>query len=152
MNQTLTDFRQTFTATIGRDTSRTELPRHLLVLDALLAWSAGRRQLAPRASGSRADAVSFDHVDAKFTFCAVRVTRSAGATLEICPPTGKTLNAEERERVMSTLNGHSRGEPLVAGDRLRIGFGALKNVAAREAVLALMDDLLARDARPAARA
>jgi hypothetical protein len=38
---------------------------------------------------------------------------------------------------------------LEEGDRLRIGFGALKNVAARAAVLALMEQLLAGSGQPA---
>jgi hypothetical protein len=42
---------------------------------------------------------------------------------------------------METLNAHSRAV-LVEGDRLRIGFGALKNAAAQAAVLALMEELL----------
>jgi hypothetical protein len=50
---------------------------------------------------------------------------------------------------METLNAHSR-EVLVEGDRLRIGFGALKNATGRASVLALMDRLLAGAARPAA--
>jgi hypothetical protein len=37
---------------------------------------------------------------------------------------------------------------LVDGDRLRIGFGALKNAAAQAAVLKLMEQLLSRDSAP----
>ena len=55
----------------------------------------------------------------------------------------------DRETVLQTLNAHSR-EVLVEGDRLRIGFGALKNAAAQTAVLALMEQLLTREGRPAA--
>jgi hypothetical protein len=44
--------------------------------------------------------------------------------------------------VLETLNAHSRAV-LVEGDRLRIGFGALKNAAAQSAVLRLMERLLA---------
>ena len=49
---------------------------------------------------------------------------------------------------MQTLNAHSRAV-LVEGDRLRIGFGALKNAAAQAAVLALMEQLLAGNGEPA---
>jgi hypothetical protein len=49
---------------------------------------------------------------------------------------------------METLNANSR-QVLVEGDRLRIGFGALKNPAAREAVLALMERLLVGAGQPA---
>lgn len=145
MPQQLTDFRQTFISTIGRDTSQAELKRHVIVLDTLLAWSQAREtRLSPRLTGARQDTVSYVRAGAKSVFCSLRVTRGGGATLEICPPTGYALAAEDRERVVSTLNGYSRRNPIVAGDRLCIGFGALKNAAAREAVLALMDELLAR--------
>lgn len=148
MNQTLADFRQTFAKTIGRDTSPTELSRHVAVLDAVLAWAAAtRRQLVPRAGGVKTDAVFFDHAGAGFALCAVRVSRSAGAVLEICPPTGHALSGDDRATVLATLNDHSRGTALVDGDRLRIGFGALKNTAAREAVLRLLNELLTRDTR-----
>jgi hypothetical protein len=42
---------------------------------------------------------------------------------------------------MEAINANSR-EALIENDKLRIGFGALKNVAARTAVFELMDQLL----------
>ena len=146
MQQIVPEFRQTFATMIGRDTSHTELSRHIAVLDVLLAWAAApRRRLVPRVSGTKADAVFFDHADARIALFVVRVSRSAGATLEICPTTGRTLSADDLATVLVTLNGCSRGAALVQGDRLRIGFGALKNVAAREAVCGLMAELLSHD-------
>lgn len=145
MTDELTEFRQSFTRTIGRDTSPTELQRHVAVLDDLLGWSGARgRPVVARPSGAKGDALQIEHVEGRFVLCTIRVSRSAGATLEIRPPTGRDLSEADRERVLSTLNRFSRGEPLEAGDRLRIGFGALKNAEARKAVLALMDDLLAQ--------
>jgi hypothetical protein len=87
-------------------------------------------------------------VGSKAVFWSAQVTRGVGPKLEIHTPSGQPLSAEERARVLETLNTHSRAV-LVEGDRLRIGFGALKNVAAQNAVLALMEELLAGDARPA---
>jgi hypothetical protein len=68
-----------------------------------------------------------------------------GPRLEIHGKVGEALSDAERASVIETLNAHSR-EVLVDGDRLRIGFGALKNAAAQAAVLALMERLLARAA------
>lgn len=148
MTQALSEFRQTFATTIGRDTSPVELARHMAVLDALLAWAAARSgRLVPRAAGTKGDAVAFDDVTTKVTCCTLRVNRSAGATLEIYPPTGGALSADDAERVAETLNTYSRGSTLERGDRLRIGFGALKNAAAREAILGLLNELLSRAGR-----
>lgn len=145
MTDDLTDFRQCFARTIGRDTSPTELQRHVAVLEDLLGWCTARgRPLVARAAGTKGDALQVEHVDGRFVLCAIRVSRSAGGTLEIRPPTGRDLSESDRERVLATLNRFSRGEPLEPGDRLRIGFGALKNGAARTAVLELLDDLLAQ--------
>jgi hypothetical protein len=81
-------------------------------------------------------------------FWSAQVTRGTGPRLEIHTPTGRALSPEDRTMVMQTLNANSR-EVLVKGDRLRIGFGALKNPAALTAVLALMEQLLANAAQPA---
>jgi hypothetical protein len=81
-------------------------------------------------------------------FWSAQVTRGTGPRLEIHTPTGRALSAEDQTMVMQTLNANSR-QVLVKGERLRIGFGALKNPAALTAVLALMDQLLANAAQPA---
>jgi len=143
MSRTLPLAHQAFVAAIKRDTPGTDLPRLVAVLDALIAWSVARpEQLVFRADEGRNDVVSFERVGSKVVFWSAQVTRGTGPKLEIYPPTGRALSAEDRATVMETLNAHSR-EVLIAGDRLRIGFGALKNVAARTAVLALMKQLLA---------
>lgn len=134
--------REAFLAAARRDTPGTDLPRYTAVLDALLAWSAARpTQLAFRADAASADAIRFGRAGDAGVFWAARPTRGGAPTLEIAPPTGASLCDASRARVMATLNAHSRAV-LTAGDRLRIGFGALKNAAALSAVLALLDDLL----------
>ncbi len=150
MSRTLPAAREAFVAAITRDLPGTDLPRYVAVLDALLAWSAARPTLLEfRAGEGRKDVVSFARVGTNAVFWSVQVTRGVGPKLEIHTPSGRPLSAEERARVLETLNAHSRAV-LVEGERLRIGFGALKNAAAQSAVLALMDALLAGDARPAA--
>jgi hypothetical protein len=149
MSRTLPEARQEFVAAIKRDTPGPDLPRLVAVLDALIAWSVARPALlAFRTDEGRGDVISFERAGSKAVFWSAQVTRGAGPRLEIHPPTGRPLSAEDRATVMETLNAHSR-EVLVEGDRLRIGFGALKNVAARTAVLALMKQLLAASGQTA---
>ena len=149
MSRTLPLAREAFVAAIKRDIPGTDLPRLVAVLDVLIAWSVARPALlAFKVDEGRSDVVSFERVGSKVVFWSAQVTRGAGPKLEIHAPAGRPLSAEERVTVLQTLNAHSR-EVLVEGDRLRIGFGALKNVAARTAVLALMEQLLAGSARPA---
>ena len=141
--------RQAFVAAVQRDTPGTDLPRFVAVLDELIAWSVARPgQLVLRSAEKRADVIAFERTSAKAPFWSAQVTRGAGPRLEIHLPPGAATSAEERTAVRDTLNRHSR-EVLLEGDRLRIGFGALKNVAGRAAVLALMEDLLAGTVRPA---
>jgi hypothetical protein len=146
MSRTLAAAHQQFVAAIQRDTPGPDLPRLVKVLDALIAWSVARPgKLAFRSDEGRNEVIGFGLVGTKVVFWSAQVTRGAGPKLEIYPPTGRALSAEERASVLETLNAHSR-EALVEGDRLRIGFGALKNDAARAAVLGLMDQLLATSA------
>jgi hypothetical protein len=148
VTRTLADARAAFVAAIKRDTPGTELPRLVAVLDALIAWSAARPELLSfRPASGRAATVGFERVGAKAAFWSAQVTRGAGAKLEIHGKVGEALTDAERASVIGTLNQHSR-EVLVEGDRLRIGFGALKNAAAQAAVLSLMERLLVRDATP----
>ena len=150
MSRTLPVARQAFVAAIQRDKPGTDLPRFVAVLDALIAWSAARPALvAFRTDEGRKDVISFARTGTKAVFWSAQVTRGTGPRLEIHAPTARSLSAEERSTVMQTLNAHSRAV-LVDGDRLRIGFGALKTPAALAAVLALMEQLLASGAPPAA--
>ncbi len=149
MSRTLPSARDAFVAAITRDTPGTDLPRYVSVLDALITWSLARpASLEFRAGEGRKDVVSFARVGSKTVFWSAQVTRGVGPRLEIHTPSGRPLSADERARVLQTLNAHSRAV-LAEEDRLRIGFGALKNVAAQHAVLALMEQLLAGDGQPA---
>lgn len=150
MSRTLSDARKALVAAIHRDSPGAEQSRLLVVLDALTAWSAAQgERLTFRCDEGPSDVMSFALDGSKVVFWSVRMIRGEGPKLEIYPPTGRLLSDELRADVLETLNAHSR-ETLEDGDRLRIGFGALKNVAARTAVLALMDRLLADSAQPAA--
>jgi hypothetical protein len=149
MPRTLSLAREAFVAAVTQDTPGTDLPRLVAVLDALIAWSVAR----PAVLEFRADArgkggVSFARVGSRAAFWSAQVTRGVGPRLEIHLPAGDALDGAQRATVTRTLNAHSRAA-LVEGDRLRIGFGALKNAAAQSAVLALMEQLLAASGRPA---
>ena len=149
MDRTLPSAREAFVAAMTRDMPGTDLPRYVTVLDALIAWTVARpATLEFRAGEGRKDVISFARVGSKAVFWSAQVTRGVGPKLEIHTPSGRPLSAEERATVLETLNAHSRAV-LVEGDRLRIGFGALKNAAAQHAVLGLMEQLLAGDSQPA---
>lgn len=141
--RTLSRARHAFVEAVRRDTPGTDLPRYVAVLDALLAWSAAHSaRLTFRADAGAKNAITFVRSGTTGAFWSARPVRSDAPALEIASPTGASLSAEARARAIATLNAHSRSI-LVDGDRLRIGFGALKNAVARSAVLALLDELLA---------
>jgi hypothetical protein len=133
--------REAFLAAVRRDTPGTDLARYAAVLDALLAWSAARPgRLAFRAEPTTGAELRFGPAHGAGVLWVARPVRGGAPTLEIAP--GSALLADaDRARVRAALNAHSRAV-LAPGDRLRIGFGALKNAAALAAVLALLDDLL----------
>ena len=148
MTRTLADARTAFVAAIKQDTPGAELARLVAVLDALIAWSTARPELLSfRPPTARGAGVGFERAGSKAPFWSAQVTRGVGPKLEIHGKVGEALSDAERAAVIETLNAHSR-DVLVEGDRLRIGFGALKNAAAQAAVLALMDRLLSRGAAP----
>lgn len=141
--RTLAPERAAFVAAIRRDTPGTDLPRYVAALDALLAWTVAQApRLAFRTDPPASGVLRCARVGDSAVFWAARTNRGRAPSLEIAPPPARTLSAARRAHAMATLNAHSR-EVLTDGDRLRIGFGALKNAAARAAVLALMDELLA---------
>lgn len=148
MSQSLSTARQAFVAAMQRETSGPDLPRYVAVLDAILAWSAARAdRLTFRPGGKRADVIRFDRANSKETLWSAQVARADAPKLEIHLAAARPLSATERASTMQVLNAQSR-EVLVEGDRLRIGFGALKNAAALAAVLETMDRLLADPAPP----
>ncbi len=145
--RTLPLARDAFVVAIQRDTPGSDLPRLVAILDALLAWSAARpSRVAFRADDGPAGTLSFARAGESGVFWAVRHTRGGAPTLELAPPAGRWLTDAGRAHALATLNAHSR-EVRADGDRLRIGFGALKNAAALAAVLALLDALLDADGR-----
>jgi len=141
--------RTAFVDEARRETPGSDLPRYVAVLDALLAWSAERTdRLALQMTAKRRGLVRFVRAGTKDPFWSAQPTRTGAPTLEIHLPASRQSSAADRAETLQTLNAHSR-VALVEGDRLRIGFGALKNAAALAAVLALMDRLLADAAAPA---
>ena len=140
--RTLSRAREAFVDAVRRDTPGTDLPRYMAVLDALLAWSAAHaEELAFRAGAGAKNGITFTRAGTTVAFWSARAVRGDAPALEIASPTGSSLTDEARAHVRTTLNAHSR-IVLDDGDRLRIGFGALKNGVALTAVLALLDDLL----------
>ncbi|MHB0950285.1 MAG: hypothetical protein ACYC3Q_15230 [Gemmatimonadaceae bacterium] len=149
MNKDLQDARRDFVAAMQRETPGTDLPRYTVVLDALLDWSAAHGdRLRLRPAGTRSDVLRFERGKSKEVFWSVQVVRRGPPKLEIHLAAGRPLSAEDRAHAMETLNAVSR-EELEEGERLRIGFGALKNPAALGAVLELLDRLLDDAPRPA---
>jgi len=142
MPRTLPEARLAFIAAMTRDTPGTDLPRYVAVLDALIAWSVARPELlAFRAADTANDALCFERVGTKTAVWTARAARGGGPRLEIDRTAGSALSDDMRADIIDTLNTHAR-KALVDGDRLQIGFGALKNDAARAAVLALVERLL----------
>ena len=149
MDQSLSAARQAFVAAMQRETSGSDLPRYVAVLDSLLAWSAARSdRLTFRPGGKRADVIRFDRAKSKEALWSAQVARADAPKLEIHLAAARPMSAADRASTMEVLNAQSR-EVLVEGDRLRIGFGALKNATALSAVLEVMDRLLADPAPPA---
>ena len=149
MSRTLPSAREALLTAMSRDTRGTDLPRYVAVLDALIAWSAARPALLRfRAKEKRSAVVSFERTGTEAVIWSVQTARDAAPRLEIHVPSGQPMSGEDRATVLQTLNAHSR-DVLVEGDRLRIGFGALKNDAALNAVLTLMEQLLAGNGQQA---
>jgi hypothetical protein len=144
MSRTLPAAREAFVAAMKRETSGTELTRLVAVLDGLIKWSVARPQAVSfNGADSAAGVLAFQLAGTKSTLWSARVARGDAPKLELHLPGG----AEERARIMETLNAHSRSA-LVEKDRLRIGFGALKNGAAFDAVTRLLGEMSTRNAAP----
>ena len=138
--------RTAFIEAARRDTPGTDLSRYVAVLDALLAWArAHADQVTLHTAAKRQDVIRFDRAGTKQAFWSVQPTRADAPKLEVHLPAGASRVAATAD-TLRTLNAHSR-DALEQGDRLRIGFGALKNASALAAVLALLDRLL-DDASP----
>jgi hypothetical protein len=148
MSRTLPAARDAFVAAMKRDTTGTELARLVAVLDALIKWSVARPQKLTFQNDSGPGVLAFQCVDSKEVCWSARVTRGDAPKLELYPPTGRSLSPETRAKVVEILNAHTR-QALTENERLRIGFGALKNASALGAVTSLLDELLTASGSPA---
>ena len=142
MSRTLPAARDAFVAAMKRDTTGAELSRLVAVLDALIKWSVSRPQTLSLQDGTAAGVLAFECVESKEVCWSARVIRGDAPTLELYPPAGRSLSPETRAKVMETINAYAR-HGLNADDRLRIGFGTLKNPNALAAVTSLLGELLA---------
>jgi hypothetical protein len=134
--------RQAFLAALHRETVPAERPPLLEVLDALLGWSLARPTLLRfTANAAHPDVLSFTRAGSGVVFWNTHARRGELPELELLPRAARLLGEDDRSTVVRTLNAHSR-KALDEEAPLRIGFGALKNLGARTAVLALMDQLL----------
>lgn len=148
MSRTLPAAREAFVAAMKRETTGTELARLVAVLDALIKWSVARPQaIAFHQDASPGGVLAFECVGSKTVLWSARVTRGDAPKLELYPPTARSLSPDSRAKAMEILNAHTR-DSLEEKDRLRIGFGALKNSAALSAVTGLLAELLETNARP----
>lgn len=137
MARTLPVAREAFIAAMKRETSGAELTRLVAVLDALIKWSVARpKAVSFHSADSSAGVLAFAYADSKTMLWSVRVARGDAPKLELHFSGGP----EARARIMETINAHSRSA-LIEKDRLRIGFGALKNGAALDAVTSLLNEL-----------
>ncbi len=142
ITRTLHSARADFITTMNRDTASTERPRLLAVLDVMIAWSLARpKMLRFRVDETKSCVVSFERIDTSEIFWSAVPARGDAPKLMLIPRAASVLSLEQRADAMDTVNANSR-ESLTADDKLRIGFGALKNTVAREAVLSMMQRLL----------
>ena len=141
MSRTLPSAREAFVTAMKRDSRGTELARLVAVLDTLIKWSVARPQKLAFQDDSGAGVLAFQCVDSKEVCWSARVVRGDAPKLEIYPPSARSLSPETRAKVVETLNAHTR-QALTENDRLRIGFGALKNATALAAVTALLGETL----------
>ena len=142
LSRTLPAAREVFVAAMKRETTGAELSRLVPVLDALIKWSVARPQKLAFQDDSSPGVLAFQCVGSKEVCWSARTARGDAPKLEIYPPNGRSLTAETRAKVVETLNAHAR-LALTENDRLRIGFGALKNANALAAVTTLLGELLA---------
>ena len=140
--RTLQRAREDFITEMNRDTSGPERPRLLAVLDALIDWSKTRsKQVRFREVEKKAGVVSFEWTESRELIWAAQPTRGDAPKLALVPRAANVLTDDQIASARDTLNLHARDQ-IEAGDKLRIGFGALKNADARAAVLALLDQLV----------
>jgi hypothetical protein len=141
MPPTISLARDAFITRMNRDTAHVERPRLVAVLDALIAWSASRSDVQFRADDNSKGVIRFECVDSHALIWSATPRQNDVPLLELLPGSSRVLSPEERETVMATLGSHTTRAQDPSG-RLHIGFGALKNESARNAVMDLMNELV----------
>jgi hypothetical protein len=141
MPQTLASAREEFIKFMYRDNAGVERPRLVAVLDALIAWSTTRAsQVRFRPDEKTNGAICFESIATNSVLLTLTPRRENVPLLHLLPGASRVLTDEERSEFVARLNTYTReANPL---GRMHIGFGALKNPAGREAVFALMDEVL----------
>ena len=143
MSRTLPTARDQFVKAIVRDTHAVEQPRLVAVLDALIAWSNKHPTLLKfREEEDTPGTIAFERVGTKMIVWAASPRRQDVPRLELVPKALKTISAENREKLFSTLNAHMR-EQLLPDEKLRIGFSALKNASALAAIQTAVEQVIA---------
>ncbi|MDE3129120.1 MAG: hypothetical protein KGL38_14010 [Gemmatimonadota bacterium] len=144
-SQALAAARQEFITALKRDTTPTECPRFLAVLDSIIEWSlAHPTEVRFDPAESRNGTISFTRAGSKAVMWTVSLRKRDVPRLTLLPRSSRLLSEERRADVVATLNAYTRDE-LTMENPLRITFGALKNKTARTAVLECMDRLLLAD-------
>ncbi len=141
--QALSAARQDFITALKRDTTPTECPRFLAVLDSFIEWSLARpTHVKFNAEESHDGTIVFSRVGSKnVVMWTASPRKRAMPRLELLPRAARFLPEDDRAAVVATFNAHARDEMSIE-EPLRITFGALKNKTARAAVLECMDRLL----------
>jgi len=154
MSQTLPHAREAFIAHMSRGTTLSERPRLVAILDAMIEWSAARPdRVRFRGDDNTRGVVRFESVASRAIIWSATPRTRDFPVLELLPSAARVLSPEERASALATLDAHTRST-LAPDGRLHIGFGALKNANAKQAVLDLVGDLLEKvdeAARPATR-
>lgn len=141
MPPTLASARAEFIRHMNRDNGPAERPRLLAVLDAMITWSeAHPAHVLFRSDDNTKGVIRFEEVVTGSVFWVATPRRENVPLLQLLPGSSRLLTEEERADAVTRLNAVTR-EENPAG-RMQLGFGALKNPAARAAVIQLMDELL----------
>lgn len=144
MSQTLPHAREAFITQMSRGTSLSERPRLVAVLDAMIEWSAARAdRVRFRGDDNTRGVVRFESVASRAVIWSAIPKARDFPVLELLPNAARVLSPDERASALATLDAHTRST-LAPDGRLHIGFGALKNANAKQAVLDLADELLTK--------